>query len=121
MSEDELVQHLQSWHESRNKAIRRNRNLLQYAAGVAALLGISAGSGGIFALADAVNVNGSEVGILNAVLILVIVASIGLAAVLMVLLVQAFFGRLRSEAEADRHLRQLIELKPDLFWTRPGD
>jgi len=45
------VDALQNWHAATDGASRSNRNLLQYAAGIAALLGISAGSGGVFAIA----------------------------------------------------------------------
>jgi hypothetical protein len=50
---ESLVHELQAWRIAREAASRCNRNLLQYAAGLAAVLGISAGGGGMIAVASA--------------------------------------------------------------------
>src|SRR5207248_652263 len=46
------VEALQGWRLAQEAASRSNRNLLQYGAGIAAILGIAAGSGGILAVAN---------------------------------------------------------------------
>ena len=48
----ELVQALQGWQIAKERANRANRDLLRFAAGITAVLGILAGSGGIFAVAS---------------------------------------------------------------------
>ena len=51
--DDQLHRALQGWHQAQETAKRHNRNLLQYGAGIAAVTGIGAGSGGILAVANA--------------------------------------------------------------------
>jgi len=53
-SSQEIVQGLRGWTRAKEAASRYNRNLLQFGAGIAAVLGIEAGSGGIFALANSI-------------------------------------------------------------------
>lgn len=50
-----LVSELQGWHRAKDQATRYNRNLLQYAAAIAAVFGIGAGGGGIIAVAGALS------------------------------------------------------------------
>jgi len=113
------VPELQAWKLSLERAERANRNLLQDAAGIAALLGIQAGSGGVFALAQAVTVSKDKVQFVpdDFMRVLLIAAAVGaaLSLGLAVLLVRAFWARHRAEADADEHLAKLIEAKPDHF------
>ena len=114
------VPELQAWKLSLEHAERANRNLLQDAAGIAALLGIQAGSGGVFALAQAVTVakDGATTFVPDDIMrVLLIAAAVGaaLSLGLAVLLVRAFWARHRAEADADEHLAKLIEAKPDHF------
>ncbi len=113
------VPELRAWKLSLERAERANRNLLQDAAGIAALLGIQAGSGGVFALAQAVTVakEGASFVPDDIMRVLLIAGAVGaaLSLGLAVLLVRAFWARHRAEAEADEHLAKLIEAKPDHF------
>ncbi len=43
------------WYEARDEARRADRNLLQYAGAMAAVIGIGSGSGGILAIANALD------------------------------------------------------------------
>ena len=53
-SGEDWVAELASWRILEEQAARLNRNLLQYAASMAAMFGIFAGSGSVLALAEAV-------------------------------------------------------------------
>ena len=53
-----LLRNLQGYQLAKEQANRCNRNLLQYGAAIATILGIAAGSGSIFALADSVGKTG---------------------------------------------------------------
>ncbi len=116
------VSDLCEWRVLSDDATRLNRNLIQYAASIGALLGIGAGSGGIFALADAVSSAGSQtlpsaiVAFVGASGVFIFVFGVGL----LFLLVRAFRGRTRIEREADEHLRRLIYQKPDQFLPASG-
>jgi hypothetical protein len=125
------------------QAERANRNLRQLAAGIAGLLGIALGSGGVFALAEAVSnskdkapaiaATGEKAQVVAGAVEMaqnlpfdtasaLLNASIGIAAVLIVLSVvlalllwQAFGIRRLAEDQADEHLEKLIEAKADYF------
>jgi len=116
------VAELRAWGVGVELAERYNRNLLQYGGGIAAVLGISAGGGGILALAKAIPgaqprdsvpfvANDTLATLLLALAIVAAIAALGLG----ILLCRAFGGRTRAEAEADLHLRRLIELRPESF------
>ena len=109
---------LQNWHMASDAASRSNRNLLQYAAGIAALLGISAGSGGVFAVAESLQSTSRGGSPWWAAAILAGVAAFAAVAGLVMLffLLKAYVQRRSAEDEADRYLRELIEMDPDRFW-----
>ena len=111
---------LQNWHAATDAASRGNRNLLQYAAGIAALLGISAGSGGVFAVAESLNKSSQGNSPWWAIAILVGVAAFaGTAGIVMLFfLLRAYVLRRTSENEADGYLRELIGMDPDRFWPK---
>ena len=50
-NEEAKIPELQGWHRAKESASRHNRNLLQYAAAIAVVLGVEGGSGGILAVA----------------------------------------------------------------------
>jgi hypothetical protein len=109
---------LSGWRVALSQAERANRNVLQYAAAFAALLGISAGSGGVFAMAKAINENGQLVPewALSGAFAVAAICAI----VLVCLLWSAYRTRRRAERHADEHFRRLIERRPELFLPRPG-
>ena len=109
---------LSGWRVALGQAERANRNLLQYAGAFAALLGIGAGSGGVFAMAKAINEGGQLVPewILSAAFAVAAVCAI----VLVCLLWSAYRTRRRAERHADEHFKRLIERRPELFLPRPG-
>jgi hypothetical protein len=115
------VTELAAWKLAVERAGRYNRNLLQYGASIAAFLGISAGGGGILALAKAVTMTqGEKAGQLLSVEALQIVIALGVvgligAAVLCFLLYRAFRARSSAEADADEHLETLVRLRPENF------
>ena len=109
---------LSGWRVALAQAERANRNLIQYAGAFAALLGISAGSGGVFAMAKAINENGQLIpdGVLSAAFAIAAICAI----VLVCLLWSAYRTRRRAERHADEHFRRLIERRPELFLPRSG-
>jgi hypothetical protein len=117
-----LVQELQTWRLARESASRCNRNLLQYAAGLAAVLGISAGGGGMIAVASALQTKlGEDTGLLQLDTLVgsMVVATILTGLVLLVLLVGTFRHRQAAERLSDEHLTRLIALAPQ--WFQPRD
>jgi hypothetical protein len=109
---------LSNWRVALAQAERANRNLLQYAGAFAAVLGISAGSGGVFAMAKAINQDGQLVPewILSAAFAVAAICAI----VLVCLLWSAYRSRRRAEWHADEHFKRLIERRPELFLPRHG-
>lgn len=110
----EKVKALQGWHQAKEEAMRFNRNLLQYAASIAAVFGIAAGSSGILAVADSLARTGEENQWVLAILA-VIGLSLVITALLAVLLVDAFRRRGAAEREVGNQLARLIRLDPDHF------
>jgi hypothetical protein len=114
-----LITELQGWHTAREAAGRYHRNLLQYAGGIAAVLGIGAGSGGVFAVAGSLaraNDESQSLPYWAAIVLMVVAGIAALASVfLMALLIHAFRQRRRAEATADSHLAELIGLRPERF------
>ncbi len=111
------VGELQHWRLAREKAARHNRNLLQYGAGLAAVLGISAGGGGMIAVAN--SLGQANTGPLNAIMGSILLASILVGLVLLVLLLGTFRSRQAAERESDEYLGKLIELVPS--WFQPKE
>ena len=111
---------LRGYHLAREEATRHNRNLLQYGAAIATALGIGAGSGSIFALADSVaKTQDSAVSLPDwAVALLAgLVAILALAVVvLLFLLYGTFMLRRRAEQDMDTHLSRLIDADPARYW-----
>lgn len=111
----EIVDALQGWQIAKERAGQANRDLLQYAAGITAVLGIVAGSGGIFAVATAVTpTDGTQLFSIDLLKMLMIVG-FALAAVLALMLVGAFRKRRQSERAMEDYLTRLIRLRPDAF------
>jgi hypothetical protein len=110
---------LSAWRVARQQARRANRNLLQYAGSFAALIGIGAGTGGVFAMAKAVN-KSTETQIVPgwALMAALVVASI-FAVGLLLLIWSAYRTRRTAERHADEHLRHLISIRPHHFLPKP--
>ena len=118
----EVVHELQAWHLAREAASRCNRNLLQYAAGLAAVLGISAGGGGMIAVANSLGATRLPVGdgseslvSMDTLIGWIVVATIVVGLVLLILLILTFRERQASEHQTDDHLKKLIALAPRWF------
>jgi hypothetical protein len=117
-----LVTELQGWHLAKEEASRHNRNFLQYAAGLAAALGINVGGGGMLAIAKSLNearpgAAGTRLTFLPLDTpidwILAVAMLVGL--ILLILLLQTFAKRQAAERRADRHLERLIAISPHWF------
>jgi hypothetical protein len=113
---ESLIDALQGWQIAKERASRANRNLLQYAAGIAAVLGIEAGSGGIFAIAAAVTQPDAGPGLFPTDLLKLLMAvGFALAVILGLMLAGAFQQRRREERTMDQYLATLIAIRPDAF------
>jgi O-antigen/teichoic acid export membrane protein len=110
---ERLVTALQAWQKARDEAARYNRNLLQYAASIAAVLGIGAGSGGLFAVANSLPEAHGDIAVIG------LMAAAGVAAViavpLVLLLAWAFRKRGQAETAAVSRMNDLIEIDPKRF------
>lgn len=103
------------YYVAREDAKRHNRNLLQFAGGIAAVTGISSGSGGILYVANALatdSASGSEVvhpdvfgWILGIAICAVIVLAVGLFV--------AYRKRGTAESKAAKHLGALMRSDPN--------
>ena len=111
---EDLISGLQGWHLAREKANRRNRNMLQYAAGVAALVGVGSGTGGINQVAKALSAQKDVVVDLGWMQSLAFFEVAG-AVALIVPLVFAYLQRRAAEQDMERHLARLIALVPSRF------
>jgi hypothetical protein len=114
----EWVSDLAAWKLLTDRSERLNRNLIQYAASIAAALGISTGSGGVFALAESVAQKptiGWEHGLLSVFILAVTLVAAVTTVVLFGLLANAYRARERAEHEASEHLQALIAAKPEHF------
>lgn len=87
---------LQDWRAAEDQAARQNRNLMQYAAAAATVLGIGGGSGGLFAVADSLVRTGKDP-IPSWLYVLVLVATVIVAGLLSMMAVAAL--KLRGDAE----------------------
>jgi hypothetical protein len=122
---------LRGWYLARQAATRYNRNLLQYGAGLAAVIGINAGTGGMLALADSLALrtavaSGETVTnpaqrpmweFSSPAAWMVVLTSVA-AVVLLLLLVRSYRDRQRAERSAEAHAERLIAVNPQ--WFRPG-
>ena len=95
-----MVPIVQAWLEAKDKSERYNRNLMQYGAAIAAVLSILAGSGGIFAVANALRMEGGSLPFW-AWIILGVITVVGIAALFLLLILLFFSFLRRKEAEAD--------------------
>ena len=113
----DFVPALQGWHLAKERARRYNRNLLQYAAGVVAILGIGSGTGAVIAVAQGLERNQDTDGVSSLVILIIAAVVAAIALPFIFFLARAF--RLRGDAERDvaAHLSTLIALDPDRFWS----
>ncbi len=104
---------MQGWRLAKERARRYNRNLLQYAGGVVALLGIGSGTAAVAAVAQGLG----ELD-LPWEAIVSIAAVVGLVFLfLSIFLLRAFWLRGEAERDVAEHLSKLIALDPDRFWS----
>ncbi|MEX1252731.1 MAG: hypothetical protein WEE64_00170 [Dehalococcoidia bacterium] len=118
--DDDTVTELRAWHCAREQAARHNRNLLQYAAGIATVLGITAGSSSVFAIAGSLqsaDVSGWYETILGVVVFISVIALM----VLGTMLFRTFGARRDAEREVDTHLAFLVGRWPDRFLPKAVD
>src|SRR5436309_2859504 len=112
------VEAMQGWRLAQEAASRSNRNLLQYGAGIAAVLGIAAGSGGVLAVANSLHKAqdaSAQLPGLAALFVVVDVVTFLLTLILFGLLLDAFTRRRDAEAQADKYMKRLIEFEYDHF------
>lgn len=122
---DLVKEALRDWRLAREAADRANRNVLQYAAGLAAVLGIGGGTGGLVAVANSLRSQpaaspATEVLPWLAAWIggvLVLATLVGLA--LFIVLIRTYLRRQEWEHKADEHLRRLIVDVPGWFRPKP--
>ena len=141
-NEEAKIPELQGWHRAKESASRPNRNLLQYAAAIAVVLGVEGGSGGILAVALALWKAGATTGATTeattqatneastwvfgalagflpgwAMWTIVGVVSTGVVAVVLLtaLLIRALWYRQEAELQANDHRHNLIAIDPTLF------
>ena len=113
----DFVPALQGWHLAKERARRYNRNLLQYAGGVVAILGIGSGTGAVIAVAQGLEGKEDGDGVSSLVIYIIAAVVAAIALPFIYFLIRAF--GLRGEAERDvaAHLSTLIALDPDRFWS----
>ncbi|MSQ06965.1 MAG: hypothetical protein EXR54_06900 [Dehalococcoidia bacterium] len=112
-----LVEALQKWTRSKESANRHNRDLLQYGAVVAGSAGMVAGAGGLTALAGSGG-RGLPWWAALQLSVLAVAAVVAIAGGVMLLL-RTYRLRELAEAEAERSMDRLIELRPDQFLPGP--
>lgn len=102
------------YYQTREDAKRHNRNLLQFAGGIAAVTGIGSGSGGILYVANALatDSDGSEVVNPDVFVWILVIAVIAVSA-LAVGLVVAYIRRGIAESHATQRLGTLMRGDPD--------
>lgn len=116
---EEMVRELQIWHRSKEAASRYNRNLLQYATAMAALLGIEAGSGGVFIVGNALaRGRGADLQLewwALATLWSVVTMAAIIYLSLSLLLIRVYRRRREEESRAEVALESLIMRDPERF------
>jgi hypothetical protein len=112
----DLVPALRGWHLAKEQARRYNRNLLQYAAGVVALLGIGSGTGAVIAVAQGLEGNQDTDDVSSLVILIIAAVVAAIALPFIVFLARAFWLRGEAERDVADHLSELIALDPDRFW-----
>lgn len=112
------IEALSGWHASRDRAQRLNRNLLQYAAAFAAILGIEAGAEGMFRVAQGLRT--AQTASPSTEVELVLRLGLTLSIVLAGLLLLTFIRRALAERAAEEYRAVLIRKRPELFPIR-GD
>ena len=114
---EELVSGLREWHGAREAAGRSNRNLLQYGAALAALIGIETGFGGVVAVAMSVaeTTNDTPFGLW---ILGLVVAGLILGTMLALLIVKSYRDRRLAEQRVDAAVDKLIPLSPERFLPR---
>lgn len=121
----EFVEALQGWHHAREEASRHNRNLLQYAGGIIAVLSIGAGSGSVFALAGSLSQASEDSQALPdwAASILAVAAAVVVVftVALTLLLIRSFIQRHNSERAVDHWRAELITQAPERFMPGPAE
>ena len=109
---------LQGWHHANERAARFNRNLMQFAGGLAALLGISGGSAAVAATGISVERLGDGAarwvvfGFATAIAIVIALTAL----TLVYQMLRAYRLRLQAEVSAGRFLDSLIRQDPERFW-----
>lgn len=98
-----------AWYDARDRAKRADRNLLQYAGAIAAVLGIGSGSGGLLAVAAALRDSGSLV----PEWIFYALASAAVAMAISLTLPLLMTLRLRGDAEDEMRERLPAALRED--------
>ena len=109
-----LVPAMKGWRLAKERARRYNRNLLQYAGGIVALVGIGSGTGAVVAVAQGLGEN-LDLPWWAYVIIGGVVGLIFLF--LSIFLLRAFWLRGEAERDVADHLSKLIEIDPDRFWS----
>ena len=107
------------WNAAKAKAERANRNLLQYGGALAAMLGISAGSSGIWAIVKAMP---SDSSFLDQFLPCFVAAFCGaglFVGVLFLGLLNSYRSRGQFEKQADEYLAQIVKMYPERFLPKP--
>lgn len=115
---EELVTTLREWRGAREAASRSNRNLLQYGAAFAALMGILTGVGGVVAVAMSVAENNSRDAQFGFWFLGLVVAGMILGVMLALLLVKSYRERRLAEGRVDAAIDKLIPLTPERFLPR---
>ena len=104
-ADPEEIAQFKEWLIAKELVNRCNRNLLQYSAGLAVLLGIGGATTGVFALADSLG-KGTQRS-LGWVHHGALLLGFALAVILGALVLESLARRRRAERDADERLRQL--------------
>ena len=107
------------WQIAKDRATRYNRNLLQFGAAIAGVVGIFAGSAGVFAMAQRIQPTAANS--LTYTLACLTAAGIVFFLILLIGLVGSFNARNRYEKIAEETLRQIVLHDPDRFLPNKED
>ena len=109
----DFIRTLTAWHRARDDARRYNRNLLQLGAAIAAILGIEAGSGGVFAIANGINGNEPLPEWASLQLIALTGFALVVGGIFGLLAIWSYFRRGQAEQKAEQNLEYLFTLDPE--------